>query len=264
MSSGSRLAFVRNRWFAVSVGGTLAIFVFAAFVGFVWLPASQTDSAFKGMWNAICGAAGVPKGWLIPTQPPLTSSHPVSTVVLTPELDRRSRDGGVGRGGTLALKCTMCHGVRGVTTADIPSLAGEDAASVYKQLKDFQSGARASAVMRPLVMDLNDQDFRDLAAFYASLPSAPSLDLGTAPDIVAVGAPMRNIPPCGSCHGAMTTKIGAPSLDGQPRAYLKTQLTAFARGTRRNDISGQMRNVAKNMSDAEIDAAVDYYANGKR
>ncbi|UPG88079.1 hypothetical protein L2Y96_11675 [Luteibacter aegosomaticola] len=260
MSPGSRRALLRSRWFTVSVGGTFALLVFSVFVGFVWLPSAQNDALFKGLWNAFCGAAGVPKGWLVPTAPPPPPSHPTSAVVLTPDLDNRAADGSVGRGGTLALKCTMCHGTRGVSSADIPSLAGEGAAAVFKQLKDFQAGIRISAVMRPLVMDLSDQDMRDLSAFYASLPAPASRDLASAPDIIAVGAPMRNIPPCGACHGAMTTKLGTPGLDAQPRAYLKAQLAAFAHGTRQNDISGQMRNVARNMTEAEMDAAADYYA----
>ncbi|MGF6491993.1 cytochrome c553 [Luteibacter sp. 621] len=260
----SRFAFVRDRWFAASVGGTFAVFVFSFVVGFIWLPSAQSDNLFKGLWNAMCGAAGVPKGWLIPAAPPVTSTQPTSAVVLTPDLDLRAAYGAVGRGGTLALKCTMCHGTRGVTSAEIPSLAGEQASSVYKQLKDFQSGARTSAVMRPLVLDLSDQDFRDLAAFYASLPRAPAQDLGSAPDIVAVGAPMRNIAPCGSCHGAMTSKIGAPWLDGQSVVYLQTQLAAFAHAQRRNDINGQMRNVAKNLTDKEMHDAAEYYAGKAR
>jgi cytochrome c553 len=35
---------------------------------------------------------------------------------------------------------------------------------------DLKSGARASAVMGPLVSDLGEADMRDLAAYYAYLP----------------------------------------------------------------------------------------------
>lgn len=43
-------------------------------------------------------------------------------------------------------------------------------------------------------------------------------------------------------------------------AYLQTQLEAFAAGARRNDIDAQMRNVARNLTPAEIAAAARYYA----
>ncbi len=63
------------------------------------------------------------------------------------------------------------------------------------------------------------------------------------------GAPMRNIAPCGACHGAIDNKAGSPWLGGQSAVYIKAQLKAFAAGTRRNDISQQMRNIARQMTD---------------
>lgn len=45
-----------------------------------------------------------------------------------------------------------------------------------------------------------------------------------------------------------------------PAAYTKAQLIAFAKGTRTNDINEVMRNVARNMTPEEIDAASAYYA----
>ena len=82
----------------------------------------------------------------------------------------------------------------------------------------------------------------------------------TAPPIVARGAPMRNVPAYSSCHGTTDAKLGAPWLDGQSAAYIKAQLQAFATGARRNDISEQMRNIARQMTAAEIDEAARYYA----
>jgi cytochrome c553 len=255
---------LRNRWFMGSVGGTFLLLVFSLFVGFVWLPSAQDDALFKGLLNSICSAAGVPRSWLGETSAPVASSVKASEVVLTPGLlDGPAAGGAVGRGATLALRCTMCHGLRGVSTSMTPNLAGQYASSIYKELRDFQTGARASAVMQPLVIELHDQDLRDLSAYYASLPrqeTKAAQDLQAAPDIVATGAPMRNIPPCGSCHGRLTSKLGTPWLDPQPRDHLEAQLRAFAHGTRHNDTSAQMRNVARNMTTEEIEASVGYYS----
>jgi cytochrome c553 len=66
-----------------------------------------------------------------------------------------------------------------------------------------------------------------------------------APAIARNGAPMRNVAPCGSCHGDIDLKTATPRLEGEPLAYIRRQLTAFANGTRRNDINAQMRNVAR-------------------
>lgn len=82
-----------------------------------------------------------------------------------------------------------------------------------------------------------------------------------APRIVRYGAPLRNIPTCGSCHDGL--QASAPWLKGQPAAYLKAQLAAFANGGRHNDIDEQMRNIARRMTAAERDEAAVYYGTQK-
>jgi cytochrome c553 len=168
----------------------------------------------------------------------------------------------IGRGATLALRCTMCHGARGLSQADTPNLAGQYPVTIYKELVDFKTGARASAVMAPLVADLSNGDMRDLAAYYAYLPRVSGSGAGAseAPRIIAGGAPLRGIAPCGACHGEVDSKASAAWLEGQPAIYLHTQLEAFATGARHNDIGEQMRNIARRMTPQEIDAASRYYA----
>jgi cytochrome c553 len=77
---------------------------------------------------------------------------------------------------------------------------------------------------------------------------------------VIYGAPLRGIAPCGSCHGSLDNKAGSPWLEGQSEVYVKEQLQAFASGQRRNDISQQMRNIARAMTAQEIGEAAAYYA----
>ncbi|MFM0521204.1 MULTISPECIES: cytochrome c [Caballeronia] len=260
--SDERLFTFRNRWFAVSVLGTIAIAVVSALIGFVWLPSVHRDAPFTGIWNAICSAAGVPRDWYeggTAVEPKVK----LTSVEVTPQLLVNVSANSVGRGATLALRCTMCHGERGMSDANSPNLAGQYASVIYKQLIDFQKGARNSAVMSPMAMNLSDQDMRDLAAYYASLPRPPAqrkVSETLAPSIVAHGAPMRNVVPCAVCHGGIDSKAGSPWLDGLPAAYTKSQLVAFANGTRTNDIDGVMRNVARNMTSEEINAAAMYYA----
>ena len=262
--SDERLFSLRNRWFTVTVGGTLALAVFSAAVGFIWLPSAQSDPQFQRIWNAICSAAGVPQQWLRVSSATPVPPVQTSAVAMTPQLLAESSSASVGRGATLALRCTMCHGVRGVRDAT-PNLAGQCSSVIYKQLLDFQSGARRSAAMSPMVANLSDQDVRDLSAYYAYLPRPVALRSGAspsvlAPSIMAHGAPMRNIALCASCHGGIDHKAGSPWLEGMPAAYTKAQLQAFANGSRHNDISEQMRNVARNLTPDEIDAAATYYA----
>jgi cytochrome c553 len=259
--SDERLFTWRNPWFRASVGGTAVMFVFAVVVGFIWLPSAQGDAQFKGIWNAICSAAGVPQKWLA-NDAPIAPQVQLSKVALTPQLLDGATPLAIGRGATLALRCTMCHGERGVSNANSPNLAGQNALVVYKQLQDFQSGARQNAVMSPMAANLSDEDMRDLAAYYASLPSrrAHEMSVANAPPIVVHGAPLRNIAACAVCHGGIDTKAGSPWLDGLPAAYMQVQLRAFASGARHNDISGQMRNIAQNMTPAEMTEAASWYA----
>jgi cytochrome c553 len=166
----------------------------------------------------------------------------------------------IGRGATLALRCTMCHGARGLSDAKSPNLAGQYPIAIYKQLMDFKAGVRASAVMAPLVADLSDADMRDLAAYYAYLPRLSNSAADNPPRIVMSGAPLRGVAPCGACHGEVGYKASAAWLEGQPIAYLQTQLEAFASGARHNDVDEQMRNVARAMTPQEVEAASRYYA----
>ena len=51
---------------------------------------------------------------------------------------------------------------------------------------------------------LHRKDMRDLAEYYAYLPRLPPYHaVGEPPRIVISGAPMRNVAPCGACHGGL-------------------------------------------------------------
>jgi cytochrome c553 len=259
--SAERLFTFRNPWFAASVGVAGAMVMLALIVGFVLLPYAGTNSRLTGLWDAICSAAGVPRATV--TSETAKPSFTMSNVVMNSQMfgppDARS----VGRGATLAMQCAICHGSNRTSQVDTPNLEGQPAAAVYKELRDFKVAARISAIMSPFAVKLDEQDMLDLAAYYSYLPRQPGSHPDpavAAPQIVARGAPMRNVPACASCHGTTDAKLGTPWLDGQSAIYIKAQLQAFATGARRNDISEQMRNIARQMTAAEIDEAAHFYA----
>lgn len=103
----------------------------------------------------------------------------------------------------------------------------------------------------------------DIAAYYAYLSRLPlprrTVDR-PVPRIVASGAPLRGIAPCGSCHGDLDNKVGSPWLGGQSAAYFRDQLHAFPRCERRNDINQQMRAIARRMMPEEMDETALYYS----
>src|SRR6185437_5998219 len=198
--SEQKLFSLRNPWFAASVGITAGLAVVGAVAGLVVLPLAQPNLKISGVWDAICSAAGIvytpPKADVVPPE------SKTSAVVVTSRMLANPDQVSIGRGATLAQKCAICHGPQGVSDANSPNLAGQFAAVTYKQLTDFKTGARINVIMTPFPGNLSNQDMLDVAAYYAYLPRVPShkLDLTMpAPGVVTVGAPMRNIPPCGSC-----------------------------------------------------------------
>jgi cytochrome c553 len=235
-------------------------------VGFDLLPATELHAT---LWERICEAAGSPAAGSPAAGSPAGASGQralaplpgFTGVVLTPAAMSHGSPLQIGRGATLALRCTPCHGAQGVSGALAPNLAGQYSEVIYKQLVDFKRGARADAVMAAIVAPLTDAGMLDLAHYYAYLPEPESdQPAGVAPVLVRVGDPMRNIAPCASCHGRDDGKVGAPSLTGEPKAYLKAQLTAFATGSRKNDANGVMRGEARRLSSTEIDTVTAYYA----
>ena len=239
------------------VVGTTILVIVGGLIAYLWIPHTQRDPN-ESLFAAWCRAWGVPTSWL--TSEPI-APQPSSDVVLDHRLLGRPSAYDVGHGATLALRCTMCHGPTGISYANSPNLAGQYAAVVYKQLRDYRSGIRASAIMTPMARSLSDNDMRQLAFYYASLPRPQAAHLSEAvPAIVKWGAPMRNIAPCGSCHGDIDHTQASPWLGGEPESYIRTELLAFASGTRTNDINAQMRDMAHGLSRSEIEEAAAYYA----
>ncbi|OKY27039.1 MULTISPECIES: c-type cytochrome [Thalassotalea] len=78
--------------------------------------------------------------------------------------------GDIAKGKEKAATCGVCHGATGISTTPMyPNLAGQQEQYLYKQLKDFKSGARKDPMMTGMAMPLTDEDMKNLAAYYASL-----------------------------------------------------------------------------------------------
>src|SRR5215213_9323373 len=69
--------------------------------------------------------------------------------------------------------CITCHGEGGISeTEKIPSLAGQPDLFIQWQLVFFRAGTRKSEEMQPVVEPLNNEDIRNLGAYFASLAPA--------------------------------------------------------------------------------------------
>ena len=165
-----------------------------------------------------------------------------------------------------AAVCVACHAADGNSTiAANPKLAQQHPEYLLKQLQEFKSGKRESAVMQGFASMLEEQDMKNIAAWLATKPAKP----GEATDkaLVALGERIyrggiadRNIAACAACHSPNGAGIPAqyPRLAGQHAAYTEAQLKAFRDGVRKNNL--QMTGVAAKLNDREIKAVADYIA----
>jgi cytochrome c553 len=171
-------------------------------------------------------------------------------------------------GKTKSAVCAACHGADGNSSnAAWPSLAGQHATYIYKQLTDFKEGRRNDATMIGMVALLNDEDMNNIAAYFESQQAkAVAFDA----DMIAVGENIYRggiteigVAACMSCHspsGKGNGPAGWPSLKGQHPEYLVVQLQNFKQGLRANDSGKMMRNVAARMSDIEMKSVAAYIA----
>ena len=163
--------------------------------------------------------------------------------------------------------CAGCHGADGNSAVpNFPKLAGQGERYLIKQISDIKSGARVVVEMTGLTDGLSEQDIADIAAYF----SAQNATVGKAdPELVANGEKLfragnmaKGIPACTGCHnpaGQGNAPAGFPKLGGQHAQYIETQLQKFRSGDRMNDgESRMMRDIAANMSDAEIKALASY------
>ncbi|MCG6216951.1 c-type cytochrome [Vibrio furnissii] len=181
--------------------------------------------------------------------------------------------GSIEAGKAKSQTCVACHGADGnsqITT--YPKLAGQHAKYIEKQLKDLKLGmssggkqGRYDPVMSAMAMPLSEEDMADVAAYFASLPISPN---STPEDVVAKGKVLynagdaaRGLSACTACHGPRgngTELSGFPKISGQHADYIKAQLQKFRDENRGNDMNAMMRDVAKKLTDADIEILSKY------
>ena len=154
-------------------------------------------------------------------------------------------------GEPLTAVCGGCHGSHGVSTdAATPNLAGQDARYLVNSLKAYRKTRRHEG-MEAYVGDLSQQDFENIAAFYAIQKSKPA-ERGQT--IV-----QELIEKCNRCHDADvdSASMAIPKIGGQDKDYLIMALRAY-RDDRRE--SSMMHNMSLPYSDSIIESVSSHYA----
>lgn len=154
--------------------------------------------------------------------------------------------------------CVPCHGPAGNSeNPAIPSLAGQRERYIILALYQFRSGHRPSEQMAPFAAPLSDEDFGDIAAYFAAQTPAQPMRAAD-PDKAKAAQALARQDHCAQCHGpALTGQEHIPRLAGQQIDYLRDQMRGFKAATR-GDIDGNMTSAAQALSDADIDLLADY------
>lgn len=175
------------------------------------------------------------------------------------------------RGKQLAQTCVACHGAEGagMATGNFARLNILTAEHMLKQLQDLKSGARKSPVMMPFVAGLDEQQMRDVSAWFAAQTGAPPAPPTADAELMTLGEQLANrgdwdryIPACHSCHGPKNQGVGDvfPALAGQHAGYIESQLNAWRDGSRDNDPLHLMLAVAERMNDTDVKAVAAWLA----
>ena len=176
-------------------------------------------------------------------------------------------------GDKLFAPCTSCHGSKaeGSVTVNAPAIAGQDAAYLERQLRNFRSDRRGThksdslgAQMRAAATTLaDDAAVTKVATLVSALPK--TLPAAPARGNLHNGNNLYH-GKCGACHGGAAEgnpALKAPRLAGLDAAYVKRQFANFrdgVRGTDPQDLPGrQMAMMARTLaSERELDDVIAF------
>ncbi|MDH3273373.1 MAG: cytochrome c4 [Gammaproteobacteria bacterium] len=177
-------------------------------------------------------------------------------------------DGSIDAGKAKAMTCTACHGAEGNSSIPTwPNIAGQGASYIVAQLNAFKDGTRADPLMAPQAMMLSDEDMRNIAVYFESLPAAAmavanpaTIRKGEA--LYRGGNADAGIPACLACHGPTgrgNPAANYPAVQGQHATYTAKQLRDYASGGRTSDgKTRMMRDISARLSADDIEALASY------
>lgn len=188
-------------------------------------------------------------------------SHAVSALTLAALAAVSAHAADTAAGKAKAEVCAGCHGENGISqTENIPSLAGQPDQFLQWQLVFFRSGSRKNEQMQPIVEEINNEDIRNLGAYFAQLapPKGPE---DKDPDLSKKGAQAAAGRRCASCHTDTYAGTKAVArLAGQREEYLVKALHDYKAGLRVGGGVAAMADVAYSLSEEEITALAHYLA----
>src|SRR5476649_2378574 len=157
--------------------------------------------------------------------------------------------------------CAGCHGEGGISqTENIPSLAGQPDQFIQWQLVFFRAGTRKNEQMQPIVEQINNDDIRNLGAYFTSL-TPPKAAPDDNPDLSRKGAQAAVGRRCASCHTDTFAGTKAVArIANQREEYLVKALHDYKTGVRSGGGQAAMADVAYPLNEEEITALAHYLA----
>jgi cytochrome c553 len=173
-----------------------------------------------------------------------------------------ARAADIAAGKERAELCVGCHGEGGISQMEnIPSLAAQPDQFIQWQLIFFRAGARKNEQMQPIVEQLNNEDIRNLGAYFASLEPPKAAKPDDNPDLSKKGAQAAAGRRCASCHTDSYAGTKAVArIAGQREDYLVKALHDYKSGVRSGGAMAAMADVAYPLSEEEIEALAHYLA----
>ncbi len=135
-------------------------------------------------------------------------------------------EGNAEAGRQIAGDCETCHGADGNASGkNMPTLAGQDARYFVKAMTAYKDGARLHEDMFEAAKGLTEEDFKNLAAYYAAQEPVQR-------DVRTPLASMEWIDRCERCHGldGNSNDPRFPMLAGQDKTYLMNPCKHILRG----------------------------------
>jgi sulfide dehydrogenase cytochrome subunit len=175
--------------------------------------------------------------------------------------------------GKLTETCASCHGKGGASTeSDVPIIGGYSEEFLVNNLKayknkerncpetEYKSGSKKGTKtdMCKMVKDLNDNDIKQLAQYFAKkkfVRAKQKFD----PALAAKGKDIHETN-CEKCHseGGTVAKDDAGMPAGQWIPYLKQAFDEFKTGKR--PIAKKMKVKMDDLSQDDVNALINYYA----
>jgi cytochrome c553 len=165
-------------------------------------------------------------------------------------------------GKEIAEGCAGCHGADGVSQMPLtPSLAGQSDEFTQWQLVYFRSGVRKSEVMGPMAQALDNEQIRNLGAYYATLPPPKPQPAATPDALAETGEKLAARHRCKSCHGDDFAGFRAAArLAGQREDVMLKALRDFKSGARVSTGVAAMADVVFDLNDDDMQALAHYMA----